>query len=473
MLRRLLAVLLPLAVLLVAALGGPVGGIVAQQRTQDTYIDRLNDVGRFASLAETALSSDRTEALELELRRYAEVYDIPVALVDPAGEVVLASWPRSSPSPDWLAAPETERIVDQALAGYRPEPPTVVWPWNQAPMVVAEPVGRDTEVVGVVVAHAGTRSLAVDVLGSWAWIGLAALVPLAGLAAVTWPVSRWVLRPVRQLDEATAAVAEGDLATRVSASGGPPELRRLSRSFNTMVEVVDRALQRQRAFVSDASHQLRNPLASLRLAVENLGVYLDGPDARRAHTEAVEETKAMHRMLNSLLAATRLDSARQAEPVHVDEIMDTHAPRWRALAADGGIDLTINVPSTLVVLEPPGGLGSILDELVSNALRLSGGTRLEIGAGTGSEGADRVALWVCDDGIGLGADERSAALGRFWRSSTHQNTPGSGLGLAICAELVEAAGGRLWLESSSAAARESRPGLTVYVELPLVRDGDP
>ena len=464
MLRRLLMVLLPLAVVLVAALGVPLGGIVAQQHTQETYVDRLNDVGRFASLAETALASQRTEALELELQRYAEVYDIPTALVDPGGEVVLSSWDENQASPQWLEEPATRTILDQALAGYRPDPPTVIWPWQDEAMVLAEPVGRDTEVVGVVVAHSPTERLTTSVLGSWAWLALLGLVPLAGLTAVAWPVSRWMLRPVHELDEASAAVAEGDLTRRVPASGGPPELRRLSLSFNTMIEVVERALQRQRAFVSDASHQLRNPLASLRLAVENLQVFLYEPEAQRAHAEAVEEAKAMHRLLNSLLAATRLDSAKNAEPVHIDEILETHVPRWQALAEAEDITLQVHLPAGLVALEPPGGLGSVLDELVSNALRLSGATRVEITT-VSATSLDGVQLRVSDDGLGLTEDERTAALGRFWRAARHQNTPGSGLGLAICAELVAAAGGRLRLEESG-LGHQSRTGLAVCLDLP-------
>ena len=77
--RRLLVVLVPLAVLLVAALGVPLSVTVAEREMQETYVDRLNDVGRFASLADTALSTGRTEALQQELARYHELYGIPAA----------------------------------------------------------------------------------------------------------------------------------------------------------------------------------------------------------------------------------------------------------------------------------------------------------------------------------------------------------------------------------------------------------
>ncbi|WP_166352600.1 HAMP domain-containing sensor histidine kinase [Phytoactinopolyspora limicola] len=463
MLRRLLVVLIPLAILLAAALGVPLATTVAQGETQDVYVDRLNDVGRFASLAETALATGRTEALRMELERYDELYDIPVALVDPSGSVVLGS--TSAQASGWAYAPEIQAVLSQALAGYRPEPPTVLWPWSDGPLVLAEPVGRDSEVVGVIVSVSSIDGLRSTVVGRWGWLALLGVVPTVLLLAVAWPVSRWVLRPVRELDEATAAIADGDLSVRTNASEGPPELRRLAGSFNAMVEAVEHSIRRQRAFVSDASHQLRNPLTSLRLAVENLAPFLRGDDARQAHELAIDEAKSMHRMLNSLLAATRLESFRRAEPVELDTVLATRAGRWQALAEQAGLDIRVEVPSGLVLLEPPGGLGSILDELVSNALRLSGGTRVVLSATPG----DVVEIRVADDGTGLDADERAAARRRFWRAPKHQNIVGTGLGLAIGAELVEAAGGELRLEPGlPRSTGDDGPGvgLAVLIRLP-------
>jgi len=250
---------------------------------------------------------------------------------------------------------------------------------------------------------------------------------------------------VRRLDEATAAVAGGRLDARADEVGGPPELRSLARSFNTMVDVVGRALRRQREFVADASHQLRNPLASLRLAVDNLEPHVSGEAGLEAQRIAVDEAEEMGRVLDTLLAATRLDSASAAEPVEVDALLATHVPGWRALAQEAGMVLRVDVAPGLRVLEPPGGLGSVLDELVGNAIKLSGGTEVLVRA---EAGGDAVELHVVDDGTGLDETERADALSRFWRSTQHQNIPGTGLGLAICAELISSAGGELRLDAA-------------------------
>ncbi|MEU8377700.1 HAMP domain-containing sensor histidine kinase [Streptosporangium sp. NPDC048865] len=488
--RRLLAVLVPLAVLLVAALGVPLSITVAEREMQETYVDRLNDVGRFASLAETALSTGRTEALHRELAHYHELYGIPVAVIDTSGTVLLG--PAGAYREAARAEPALPRIVTAALAGARSEPSWEWAPWNDSALVVAEPVGRDSEVVGTVVTVSDLSRTRYRILVRWAQLAGLGLLPLVALVAVAWPVSAWVLRPVRELDAASSRISRGDLTIRADAEAGPVELRRLAGSFNTMMDAVENAVQRQRAFVSDASHQLRNPLTSLRLAVESLEPHLRATgDGRQVYDMAVDELKAMQRMLNSLQASARMESIRTASPVDLDAVLATRVNRWQALTATAGQTLTVDVPPGLRLLEPPGGLGSVLDELISNALRLSDARAVEVtarvvpgGAGTGPGDApangpvngpgdvpaagDVVTITVRDDGQGIDASERAQALRRFWRSPRHQNVPGTGLGLAICADLVGAAGGELRLEDGLPRPDGSGHGFAAVVALPIV-----
>lgn len=464
--RRLLSVLVPLAVLLVAALGVPLGVTVAEREMQEAYVDRLNDVGRFASLAETALSTGRTEALQQELTRYHELYDIPAAVIDTSGTVLLG--PEEAYHDAAAAEPGLPRIVTAALAGARSEPSNAWAPWETSALVVAEPVGRDSEVVGAVVSISDLSKTRGRILVRWAQLAALGLLPLIGLVAVAWPVSAWVLRPVRELDLATSRISQGDLTIRADAEAGPVELRRLAGSFNTMMDAVENAVQRQRAFVSDASHQLRNPLTSLRLAVESLEPHLaQGDNSRQMFGMAVDELKAMQRMLNSLQASARMESMRTASPVDLDEVLATRVDRWRALTATAGLTLAVDVPPGLRLLEPPGGLGSVLDELISNALRLAEARVVEVSA-RGGPAAGRVTITVRDDGRGIDVTERAKALRRFWRSPRHQNVPGTGLGLAICADLVGAAGGELRLEDGLPRADGSGYGFAAVITLPIV-----
>src|SRR5699024_5088908 len=220
-----------------------------------------------------------------------------------------------------------------------------VWPWSEEPLVIAEPTGRGSEVAGAIVLIAPTQTLGGNSQGAGGRWGWASSAPLARLGLVAIPLSGWVLHPTRGWSAATGAGASGDLEVRVDAERGPPELRRLADSFNTMVEVVRNALERQRAFVSEASHQLRNPLASLRLSVENLAPHLRTEDAREAHAIAVDETTVMHRMLNSLLAATRLESVTGIETVEIAEVLETRIERWWALSEAHDIEMVTDVPA--------------------------------------------------------------------------------------------------------------------------------
>ena len=223
---------------------------------------------------------------------------------------------------------------------------------------------------------------------------------------------------------------------------GPAELRRLAGSFNTMIDIVVRTLRRQRTFAADASHQLRNPLASLRLAVDNLGSHVE-PAGRELHAIALAEAEEMGRVVDALLALTAAEGATLAStPQPLAALVAERTARWHQLAETVGMRLTVELADGLSTYAPADALGSLLDELVGNACRLSGGTALTVAAvALGPE----VLLTVHDDGAGLSADERAQAAGRFWRGRDQSHLPGTGLGLAICREMVEAWGGRLTL----------------------------
>jgi signal transduction histidine kinase len=314
-------------------------------------------------------------------------------------------------------------------------------------MVIVDPVGRDTGVTAAVVTISSTAQLRSDVLRRWLLFGLVGAVALLAAGLASLPVTRWILRPVRDLDEASAAISAGRLEARARELTGPPELRRMVASFNGMIDTVVRTLGRQRTFVADASHQLRNPLQALRLSVDNLAPYLTA-EGREVHDDAVHEVEEMARILDSLLILTRLEAAATTPtPVHVSELISGHAPGWRTAAHAHGMTLRLAIPEDVWVLAPGDSLGHVLDELVGNAVRLSGGRTLRVTAE--SCPSDGVALHVCDDGTGLSDDERVHAVERFWRGRGQQNVSGTGLGLAICREAVAAGGGRLELRATN------------------------
>jgi signal transduction histidine kinase len=220
-----------------------------------------------------------------------------------------------------------------------------------------------------------------------------------------------------------------------------------------MIDTVVRTLRRQRTFVADASHQLRNPLASLRLAVDNLGGSVT-PSGRELYRIAQAEVEEMCNVVDALLALTSAEGTALARtPQPVAPMIDNHMARWRKVAAAAGMALVVRPVDGLATQVPAEALGSLLDELVGNACRLSGGTTVTVAAA--ADGPD-VVFSVSDDGAGLSDDERVKAGDRFWRGRAHTDVPGTGLGLAICRELVAAWGGRLTLHGADPRGLDAR-----------------
>ncbi|MFG3260235.1 ATP-binding protein [Streptomyces sp. NPDC048172] len=457
---RLLPLLLILLAGVLLALGFPLAVSQAAAEQQRVVVDRIDDTARFASLAQfvTAPSEpgERRETLRGELERYHDLYGIRAGVFYRDGRAMAAAPGR------WKVPEKDEadgaRAFAEALAGRRSHDPPQVWPWQDGRIAVASPVIRDGDVAAVVLTDSPTGQMRSRILKGWLAIaaGEAAAMLLAVGAALR--LTGWVLRPVRTLDRATAEIATGQFASRVAASGGPPELRRLAHHFNEMADHVEGALEQQRAFVADASHQLRNPLSALLLRIEVLGLEL--PEGSEEMASVRAEGKRLARVLDDLLD---LALAEHADAAHValTDIAALAAERvgsWLPVAEREGVTLRAAGQSAATGWADPVALSSALDAVVDNALKFTpeGG---EVTVTVTAEG-EWVTVETADGGDGLTEEERERVGDRFWRSGRHQNVSGSGLGLSITRALLEAGGARL-----SFAPNEPR-GLRVLITVP-------
>ncbi|MEV1296149.1 HAMP domain-containing sensor histidine kinase [Pseudonocardia sp. NPDC049635] len=454
--RRLVVAITPLLVLLMLGVLVPTAGTVAERHTATLVADRLSDASRFSVLAHTALTGGtelRAELVRLyaELDEYADLYDTPMWFLDREQLVLHAT--DGSPPPE-----QAEARLTGVLAGQLPPVERTVWPWRGEPELIVTPVGRDSQVVAALVLAVPTDSVRAEILGDWALLGgLFALV--AALAVwLVGPMTRWILRPVADLERSAAAVRAGQLDTRAAPDSGPPELRNLTAGFNDMVEAVRRTIERQQRFVADAAHQLRNPIASVRLSVENLEPHLaSDPDARGAYSDAVDDLDRMSTVLSSMLAATAV-ADRPASAGRVGDALGHRTETWRAVAEQAGMTFADDLAGTATrVREPTGGLAATVDELVANAVRLSRGSSLTV---RGRPNGSGYRIEVVDDGRGLDEEGRRRATERFWRSPHDQNVAGTGLGLAIVAQVLDDAGGSLELTGTPGG------GLTAVVRVP-------
>ncbi len=308
---------------------------------------------------------------------------------------------------------------------------------------------------GVVVLSRSTRELDERLRVLWAWlIAVAAAGLLAGvIVAITF--ARWVARPLSGLDAAAQRLGSGDLQTRAAAGQGPPEVRRLASTFNTMAGRLEALVHGHRATMADVSHQLRTPLAALRLRLDLLMQDADRATAAEL-ADAQGEIARLSRLVDGLLAIARAENV-VAEPVEipVDVVIRDRAAAWRPVAEERGVVLTTGCHGPVRASLGEGHLEQILDNLLANALdAVPSGGQIRVSASLAGPGARIV---VADDGPGMSPHQQEAAFRRFATT-----TPGgAGLGLAIVHRLVTSNGG------SAALSDTPGGGLTVTVDLPM------
>jgi signal transduction histidine kinase len=313
----------------------------------------------------------------------------------------------------------------------------------------------DSDSTGAVVYSRGTEELNERVHVLWAWLIAVAAVGLLAGTVIAVGFARWVARPLSALDTAAGRLGAGELSTRSAAGHGPPEVRRLASTFNTMAGRLESLIHGHRAMMADVSHQLRTPLAALRLRLDLLAQDADtGTAAELAGAQG--EIARLSRLVDGLLAIARAENA-MAPPARIDvaAVIRDRVAAWRPVAEERGVWLAADCPVGVQARLGEGHLEQALDNLLANALdAVPSGGHVTVGAAASGGGAR---VTVADDGPGMSPQHRQAAFRRF----TGASGGGAGLGLAIVHRLVTAGGG------SAALADTPGGGLTVTLDLPV------
>jgi signal transduction histidine kinase len=439
--RRIQLVVGFLLLATLVALAVPLAATLADRRTTRLAAERDRQM---AALADAAAAD---VPLAAGVERYHELYGEAVLVVDADGRELARA---GDLDPGSL---EVGRAVRLGLVGDRGPAIDRVLPWTTDDPLLGVIGREDGEIVAFALTRVDTSAAAADVRRDWALIVAGGVALLVLAAALTRRLSRWTMRPVHSLEEAARTVAHGDRGGDVLASG-PAELRVLVTEFNRMVSAVDLSLEQQRRLVADASHQLRNPLAAVRLRADGLEPHLE-PAGRRSYAALTGELDRLQRLLDQLLSLARAQESAGAtlagtrgddttQPV-ADVVLE-RVEAWRPAAEAAGQHLVVgDLPDDDVSAV----LDQVLDVLLDNAVRYAGaGATIEVTAtvhdtATGSE----VRGVVRDDGPGLAEGEWSRATERFWRAG--DQVPGSGLGLAIAEELTAAHGGHVRLRPAT------------------------
>jgi signal transduction histidine kinase len=291
----------------------------------------------------------------------------------------------------------------------------------------------------------------------------AALFSIALAVGLGVLLARRITRPLRELTQATQAIAAGDLEQRVTVRG-QDELAQLGRAFNQMAAELTRNEELRRRMVADIAHELRTPVSVIRGHLEAILDSVFPADAEHIapiHERAILLSRLVEDLRTLALAEAGQLQLRRQE-VEAGQLVRQAVVGFTPLSQADDIALESEIAPDLPAIQADAGrLAQVLTNLLANALRHTPpGGRVIVRA----ELADRQAVRfsVADSGPGLTPDETAHVFDRFWRAdeSRARDRGGAGLGLAIARQLVEAHGGRIWAES------EPGQGATFYFEIP-------
>ncbi|MFB6720260.1 ATP-binding protein [Kribbella sp. NPDC056345] len=433
----------------------PLANFIATGASRTLFLSRSNDADWFATMAEAPLQSGDIANLREMAVRYDELYNTPVFIVDDNNKVVA-----TSKSGVDLQEPDIATALGSTLAGRLPAEPPALWPWQDGEMIVARPVANNGRILGAAFLRVPTDDPRLEVRRSLILLLIGLLISIGAIiAGIVRPISRWVINPVKDLDNATHQITRGALDTRVSTDGRAPELRRLGDSFNSMALSLHQARQREREFVADASHQLRTPLTSARIHIEGLSRL--SPTARFALSD-IDRLGRIVQRLSRLAGSDRPGADAEGnseEPLDLAQAVKERLVGWKAVYAADDLELIIGdmVPGGVA---PELEVDDILDVLLDNASKY-GAPPVEVSV---TRDGTEVVLSVRDHGLGLGSRDLKKVGERFWRSAHHREMPGTGLGLAIVRSEAARVGGRV------VARPPIGGGLVIEVRVPLIDD---
>lgn len=280
---------------------------------------------------------------------------------------------------------------------------------------------------------------------------------LALVSALGYALASRALAPVEEMRQQAELMSASSSGARLSMPVPDDELHRLGATLNGLIERMERALQRERAFTADASHELRTPLTILKAEIEvALRRNASVDDLRAALESAGEETNRLIRLADDLLVLARSDEGalpiRRAE-VDVRALLKGVADRFELRHGT----ISVDAPVALNITADGERVERAVANLVENAIR-HGSPEVEL---SGVAESRHVELHVRDRGDGFPSEFLPRAFDRFSRAAPQRNSPGAGLGLAIAEAIARAHGG-----VARAANRTDGPGADVWITLP-------
>jgi two-component system sensor histidine kinase BaeS len=302
-------------------------------------------------------------------------------------------------------------------------------------------------------------------IGNSLWI--AGIMAVAVAAAVAVLFSRQITAPLRRLSAAASRVRQGDLSQRVTTTSSD-EVGSLAKTFNGMVESLDKNQEARRRLMGDLAHEMGTPLAVLQSNLEGM---LDGVvDTSPSTISSLhQESLLLSRLVSDLRTLSQAESGRLAlamAPGNLTELVRSIVNATEAEAARKGVSLSMNAEAGL----PPAMMdkdrvSQVVVNLLSNALRYTsagGSVKVTVSGSEDRSHLRSLGVSVADTGQGISSEDLPYIFNHYYRGTqpAEKRADGSGIGLAVVKELVEAHKGRVWVESKEGE------GSTFYFTLP-------
>ena len=324
--------------------------------------------------------------------------------------------------------------------------------------LLASPVETRPPAVLVVGSSLSQRNGALTTLSELLFIGGPIMLVLTCLAG--YALAARALAPVEKMSVQAAHISGAPQGERLPVPEANDELHRLGETLNAMLSRLEDAIARERAFVADAGHELRTPLAILKLELE-LALESDSPreELQMRLRSVAEEVDRLAKLAQDLLVIARAEQGRMPlskQHIEAQEVLSAVADRFATAASGRGRTVELEDANGLALEADPERLEQALTNMVSNALRHADGTVLL----RAEEHDGGVEFHVLDQGDGFEPGFLPRAFERFARADSSRSGAGAGLGLSIVQVIAEAHGG-----SASAANREDG-GADVWLSLP-------
>lgn len=353
---------------------------------------------------------------------------------------------------DWQALADGETLVVEAVLPGA----------DKETVVVADAYSLDGELQGAVVL-----AKPLNLLQPWRPIAgeflVAALIALAMSLALAFLLARHLSRPLHEITQAAAAVAEGDFSHEVTVRS-EDEIGRLADSFRHMTAEVQKSQEQQREFVINVSHELKTPLTAITGHTQALreGVAHEPEEVERSLEVISTETARLRRLIEDLISLAKFDT-RQFElrlaAFPLGELIDSLAEGFSREAEERRVRLEVETAAAPELSTDPDRLRQIVANLVQNALfHTPPGGLVKL---TASRDGGQAVITVTDSGSGIAPGQLPRVFDRFYRAGAGVRDAGLGLGLSISRELARAMGGDI------TAASKPGEGSSFTVTLPI------